>query len=119
LAELNCEIKKYDMALDYLNETEELLSDMDGDACLLVEIAIGKSIIDYYQNKNSSQLSERMHEIIMEKTPNLEYEAVIHFELWKINKSKASHSKAIELYSKLYNEVPKFMYKSRLKELES
>ncbi|MBC8312410.1 MAG: tetratricopeptide repeat protein [Candidatus Marinimicrobia bacterium] len=119
LAELNCEIKKYDMSLDYLNQTEELLSNMDGDDSLLVEIAIGKAIIDYYQNKNSFQLSERMHEIIKEKTPSLEHEAIIHFELWKINKSESSHSKAIQLYSKLYKEAPKFIYKSRLKTLES
>tara|TARA_B110000438_G_scaffold54458_1_gene54553 strand:- start:15019 stop:18603 length:3585 start_codon:yes stop_codon:yes gene_type:complete len=119
LSELYCETKDFDSALKYLNNTEELLSEMDGNDSLYIEISIGKSIINYHQNGDITLLNDEMSKLIKEVTPNDEFEAMINFELWKINMRKESQSKAVQLYTKLYNEAPKFIYKSRLEELES
>ena len=86
---------------------------------LYIEIAIGKSIIDYHQNGDITQLNDDMYNIIKKKIPNNEYKASIYYELWKINKSKESQTSAIELYQILYDDTPKYIFKSRLEELES
>ena len=118
LAELFCETNKFSKSLEYLVKTEELLSDIDGNDSLYIEIAIGKSIIDYHQNGDITQLNDDMYNIIKKKIPNNEYKASIYYELWKINKSKESQTSAIELYQILYDDTPKYIFKSRLEELE-
>lgn len=56
--------------------------------------------------------------LINEYADNLENEASIYYEMWKLESKESYKSKALLLYQKLYKNIPKFEYKKRIDQMK-
>ena len=113
-AKINKQLENIDNAYGFIEEACDIASKVKIDK-FINESFIEKEIIKMYKNKDSESLIS----FVDDKDSNLNNEliAYIHLNIWKYNNAETSKTIALDLYTQLYKDFPKYTYKNYIDDL--
>ena len=113
-AKIDKKLKSIDTAYNYIKKASDIALQVKSNK-LINESFVEQEIIKMYKNNESDSLLS----FINDKESNLgdELTAYIHLSLWEYNQSETSKSIALDLYTRLYKDFPKEIYKKYIDSL--